>query len=244
VFRTEQIVPVTAPEAELVKLPELSDFGEVEVTEGLHVRQVAGADAAAQASGLTVPRVGELPRGVTGQPTYHVVDRISAVFTFSAEKAARFAAAAGHTLPPPPTGLDGSRFRLIAGPGLAAVWSQDRPVPAMIVARAVAPIADSMGIPFETARDYLLSLPMLPTDVAAQLRAFSGDGTTLPLFVSVEHMTTTAADVGGAPATVLAARDGTMAAVVWVDNGIVTAVAGSMSPDEVLSVARGLRVDR
>jgi hypothetical protein len=32
-----------------------------------------------------------------------------------------------------------------------------------------------------------------------------------------------------------------MAGVVWVDDGIVTAVAGSLSDDEVLSVARGLR---
>ena len=36
-------------------------------------------------------------------------------------------------------------------------------------------------------------------------------------------------------------RDGTMAGVVWVEDGIVTAVAGSLSTDEVLSVARGLR---
>jgi hypothetical protein len=32
-----------------------------------------------------------------------------------------------------------------------------------------------------------------------------------------------------------------MAGVVWVDNGIVTAVAGSLSADEVLAVARGLQ---
>jgi hypothetical protein len=32
-----------------------------------------------------------------------------------------------------------------------------------------------------------------------------------------------------------------MAAVVWVEDGIVTAVAGSLSTDEVLSVARGLQ---
>ena len=36
-------------------------------------------------------------------------------------------------------------------------------------------------------------------------------------------------------------RDGTLAAVVWVDNGIVTAVAGSVTEDEALEVARGLR---
>jgi hypothetical protein len=144
-------------------------------------------------------------------------------------------------LPPPPPGFDGSQFRLVAGPGLAAVWSDARGLPAMVVARAVAPTASSSGIPFETARDYLLSLPGLPEDVASQLSSFSGDGTTLPLPVPAELMTSSAADVDGVPATVLTSRDGAMAVVVWVDDGIVTAVAGSLSDDEVLSVARGLR---
>ena len=43
------------------------------------------------------------------------------------------------------------------------------------------------------------------------------------------------------PATVLTSRDGRMAGVVWVRDGVVTAVAGSLSADEVLTVARGLR---
>ena len=62
-------------------------------------------------------------------------------------------------------------------------------MPALIVARAVAPTAYSSGVPFETARDYLLSLPGLPEDVASQLRGFSGDGTTLPLPVPAEELT-------------------------------------------------------
>jgi hypothetical protein len=47
--------------------------------------------------------------------------------------------------------------------------------------------------------------------------------------------------VGGVPATVLATRDRSFAAVVWVDDGVVTVVAGSLDDDEVLAVARGLR---
>jgi hypothetical protein len=244
IFRTEQIAPVTAPEADLIELPDLSDFGQVEVTEAVEIREVAGAAAAAEATGLSVPRVSELPQGVTGAPTYHVGGRASAVFTYSAERAAQTAAAAGETLPPPPPDLDGSQFRLAAGPGFAAVWSEGRVVPALVVSRVVAPTAYSSGVPFETARDYLLSLPIVPENVASQLRGFSGDGTTLPLFMAVEELTSSAADVGGVPATVLASRDGVMAAVVWVDDGIVTAVAGSLSADEVLSVARGLGWDR
>jgi len=241
IFRAEQISPVMITRADLVELPDLSAYGTVEVTEEADVREVADAATATKVTGLPVPSVAELPRGVTGEPTFQVGGRVSAVFTFSLEKAARTAAANGETLPPPPAGLDGSRFRLVGGPGVAAVWSEARGVPALAVARVVAPTAYSSGVPFEKARDYLLSLPGLPEDVASQLRRFSGDGTTLPLPVRPDLMTSSTADVGGVPATVLAARDGTIAGVVWVDDGIITAVAGSLSADEVLSVARGLR---
>jgi hypothetical protein len=244
IFRAEKVAPVTVAQADLVALPDLSTYGKLEITDQVDVREVADAAAAAKATGLPVPRVGELPRGVTGEPAFRVGGRVSAVFTFSAEKAARAAAAAGETLPAPPPGLDGGQFRLAAGPGLAAVWSEARGVPALIVARVVAPTGYSSSVPFETARDYLLSLPGLPKDVASQLRGFSGDGTTLPLPVSPELMKSSAADVGGVPATVLTSRDGVLAGVVWVDDGAVCAVAGSLSADEVLSVARGLRWSR
>jgi hypothetical protein len=241
IFRTEQIAPVTVTQSDLVELPDLSAYGEVEVIEEPNVREVGDAAAAEEATGLSVPQVSELPRGVTGEPTFQVGDQLSVEFTFSAEKAEQAAARAGETLPPSPPGLDGSQFRLVAGPGLTAVWSEARGVPAMIVARVVAPTAYSSGIPFETARDYLLSLPGLPENVASQLRSFSGDGTTLPLPIPAELVTSSTADVGGVPAKVLTSRDGMMVGVVWVDDGIVTAVAGSLSADEVLAVARGLQ---
>ena len=241
IFRTDRIAPVAITRTDLLELPDLSAYGDLEVTQETDVRVVDDAGAAAEATGLSVPRVSELPRGVTGEPELQVGSRASAVFTFSVEKAARMAAEFDEALPPPPAGLDGSRFRLAAGPGLAAVWSEARGIPALVVARAVAPTAYSSGIRFETARDYFLSLPGRPDHVATQLRRFSGDGTTLPLPVPDDQVRTTTADVGGVPATVLASRDGTLAAVVWVEDGVVTAVAGSLSEDEVLHVARGLR---
>ncbi|MFI5492420.1 hypothetical protein [Actinoplanes sp. NPDC051859] len=243
IFRAEKIAPITAPEADLVKLPDLSAFGELQVTEKVSVRGVDSAAAAQQATGLAIPRIGELPRGVSGDPVYRVGGKTTAVFTYSAEKTAQTASAAGESVPPAPPGLDGSRFRLSAGPGFAAVWSGGKPVPSLVVARAVAPTAYAQGVPFETARDYLLSLPLLPANVAGQLRTFSADGATLPLFLAVEEMTSSTADVHGRPATVLASRDGVLGAVVWVEDGVITAVAGSLRTDEVLAVARGMRWD-
>jgi hypothetical protein len=241
IFRTEQITPVAVSSADLVQLPDLSAYGDLAVTQQPDVQPVADAAAAEDATQLTAPRVGALPRGVTGDPAFYAGSQASAEFTFSADRAAQAAAAAGEALPPPPPGLDGSRFRLVAGPGLAEVWSESRGVPALVVARVVAPTAFSSGLPFSTARDYLLSLPGLPADLAAQLRDFSGDGTTLPLPVPADLVTSSTADVGGQPATVLTSRDGSMAGVVWVEDGVVTGVAGTLSVDEVLSVARGLR---
>lgn len=239
IFRTEQIAPVAVSEADLLELPDLSGYGDVELVEA-DITEVADVEAATEATGLAVPGVAELPRGVVGEPVIQVGNQVSAVFTFSAEKAARTAAAAGETLPPPPPGLDGNQFRLVAGPGVAQVWAQSRGLPALVVARAVAPTTYSTGIPFDVARDYLLSVPGLPENVAAQLRGFSG-GTTLPLPVPAGLVSSSSSEVGGVPATVLTSEDGLLAGVVWVRDGIVTAVAGTLSADEVLSVARGLR---
>ena len=235
VFRTEQVAPVAFDSSDLVALPDLSAYGTVEVTGDGDLHAVADPAAAAGETGLDVPEVAELPGGVVGDPAVDVGSQVTAVFTFSADLAADAGGAA------PPAGLDGSQVRLVAGPGVAQVWSSASGVPALVVATAVAPSADSSGVPFETLRDYLLALPGLPEDLAAQLRTFTADGSTLPLPVPADLVDSSSADVDGVEATVLESRDRSMAAVVWVQDGVVTAVAGSLGADEVLEVARGLR---
>ena len=240
IFRTKKIAPVSFTTSDLVSLPDLRAYGDVVVTGNVDVHPVPDAATAAAQTGLDVPKVTTLPRGVSGEPVYQVGRQASATFTFSTDRAARAAAEAGSTLPPPPPGVDGSQVRLVAGPGVAAIWRQPTGVPALFVGRAVAPTAFSSGVPFETVRDYLLSLPGLPDNVARQLRTFTGDGSTLPLPVPADRMTTSPAQVGKLPATVLASRDRLLAAVVWVDEGVVTVVAGSLDAGEVLSFARAL----
>jgi hypothetical protein len=241
IFHTEHVAAVPVDTAELNQLPDLSSYGDVQWKGNTAPERVADAATAFSRTGLDVPDVAELPVGVTGTPTYQIGNKVSATFTFSAAKAAKAAALAGQALPPVPAGLDGSQVRLQAGPGVATIWSQGPGIPTLVVARLVAPTADSSGVPFETVRNYLLSLPGLPAGLAAQLRAFPADAATLPLPFPAERMTTSTADVGGARATVLAAKDGTMAAVVWVEDGMLTGVGGVLGTDEVLAVARGLR---
>ncbi len=241
IFRTEEIAPLSLRTADLVALPDLSAYGVLDVTREADVHVVRDAAVAATETGLDVPNVATLPRGVGGDPVYQVGNEVSATFTFSTDRAARAAAEAGTTLRQPPPGLDGSQVRLLAGPGVAQIWASSAGVPALFVGRAVAPTAFSSGVAFETLRDYVLSLPGLPDDVASQLRTFNADGSTLPLPVPADQITTSSAQVNGVPATVLVTRDRTLAAVVWVDDGVVTAVAGSLDDDEVLSIAEDLR---
>jgi hypothetical protein len=240
IFHTEQVRTVQVQASDLVALPNLSDYGDVTIVSQPDVHPVDSLAAARAASGLDLPAVQKLPNGVTGNPSFTVGGQLVAEFTFSAAKAQQAAAKTGETLPPVPAGLDGSTFRLVAGPGVAETWPEARGVPALVVARVTAPSAYSSGVPFDTARDYLLSLPGLPADLAAQLRDFTADGGTLPIPVPANLVTTSSTTVAGHPASVLASRDGAMTGVVWVQDGVVTAVAGSLSEDEVLAVARGL----
>jgi hypothetical protein len=238
IFRTEQVAAVEFSTTDLVAVPDLTGYGDLEVTEAPEPETVPDAATAEQRTGLDVPEVGDLPTGVTGAPSYEVLGQVGATFTFDPAKAAQ---ATDGELPPPPPGLAGSRFRMEAGPGVAAVWSQTSGVPSLVVASAQAPTVFSDGVPFATARDYLLSLPGLPPALATQLRTASADGSTLPLPVPADVADSQPTDVDGVPATLVTSNDGLFAGVVWVEDGVVTVVGGTVSADEVLDVARDLR---
>ena len=234
IFRTEKVAPITVPQADLVQLPELEEFGTMTRDARPNVRSVDDARTAREATGLASPRINNLPGGVTGQPRFLVGDRLTGTFTFDAAKAEK---ALGQPVPRPPAGMESSRFRLTAGPGLAAVWPSASGAPALIIGRVVAPKAFSTGVPFKTARDYLLSLPGLPASVAGQLKAFTKEGGTLPLIVKADSETSFTTKVNRKPATVLTTEGGSISAVVWVDGGFLNGVGGSLSAAEVVRVA-------
>src|SRR5215207_2965605 len=85
IFRTEQVDPIEVTSSELVELPDLSAYGDLEITSEADPQPVADAAAAQERTGLAVPEVSELPEGVTGDPAYQAAGVLSATFTFSAE---------------------------------------------------------------------------------------------------------------------------------------------------------------
>jgi hypothetical protein len=240
IFHTESITPVSVNLNDLTQLPDLSSFGQWDVKTNPQLVDVPDASAAMSQTGLTVSTPTDLPTGVEGTPQYQVMEKQVATLTFSERKAAAAAQTAGESLPPLPSGLNGAVLQLELGPAVVQTWSQQSGAPTLIIGQVVAPSASSNGVPLATLRDALLSLPGLPDSVAAELRAATGNGTTLPLPVPADEYTTTSAEVSGTPATVLTSRDQTLAGVVWLDAGVVTIVAGPLDAEEVLSVADGL----
>lgn len=248
VFRTESVAPVpvslstsdVAGLATMADLSQLSGYGRWQVLSRPGLHPVPDAAAAQRRTGLAVATLTDLPTGVTGTPSYQVMDAQSAVFRFSAEKAARTVAASGGSLPTLPADLDGAVLHLQAGPAVLRVWQQSSGIPTLIVAELGAPTAESTGAPLPVLRDALLSLPGMPPALAEQLRAVTSDGTTLPIPVPQDEFSSTSTEVRGAPATLLTSHDGTLNGVVWVSDGVVRLVAGPLSSDEVMSVADDL----
>ena len=68
VFSTEQVAALSITEVDLVELPDLSAYGDVEVTEQPDVHEVADAAAAAAESGLDVPRSTPCPAASPASP--------------------------------------------------------------------------------------------------------------------------------------------------------------------------------
>ena len=248
VFRTESVAPVSVPlsmsdvtdVSALADLSDLSAYGRWQYLSNPRLLPVPNASAAEQRTGLTIAPVPDLPTGVTGSPSYHVVEQQSAVFTFSSNKASQAVNRAGGTLPALPQALDGAVLRLRAGPAVVRLWQQGSGIPTLVIAEIGAPVAESSGVPLAVFRDTLLSLPGMPPALADQLRTVTSDGTTLPIPVPRDQFTTSATEVGGTPATLLQSKDGTLCGVVWVSDGVVRIVAGPLSSSEVVSVANEL----
>jgi len=248
VFHTESVAPVSVPLsmsdvtnlASLADLSDLSAYGHWEHRTRPRLTSVPDVGAAEQRTGLTVMPVPDLPTGVTGDPTYHVIEQQSAVFQFSSAKVKHAVAQAGGTPPPLPEALDGAVLRLQAGPAVVRVWQQTSGLPTLVIAEIGAPVAESSGVPLDVLRNALLSLPGMPPELAAQLRAVTSDGTTLPIPVPENQFSTSATHVGSAPATLLRSTDGTLSGVVWVSDGLLRVVAGPLSESEVVSVANEL----
>ena len=247
VFSPSSITPVPVTVADLQSLSGLSDYGTLSWTTKPAPQIVTSAAEAASVSGLKVPVVSSLPAGVSTTVTYAAMPQAVGVFTFDAAKAAAAAAAAGKTLPPMPSGLDGSTLTVTVGPAVVEVYgnlnsgSTSDPtqlgIPQLVVAESTAPLVTSSHSSAKEIEDYLLAQPGISPHLAAAIRAVGDPTKTILIPIPIEYATSTTVQVQGVDGVALGDNTGLGAAVIWIKNGVIYGVAGTLKQDVVLGVA-------
>ena len=248
---TVKTVPITV--ADIQALSQLADYGTLTWTKQPQLQATtSAADAAAIAGGLQPPVVAKLPAGVSTTVTYGGMSEAQAVFTFSAAKAAAAAAAKGKTLPKMPAEMDGATLTITVGPAVGEIYgNMSQPatgtdtntinLPQLIVARSAAPKATATQVSLTQFEDYILAQPGITTQLKNAIQAIGDPSTTLLIPVPIEYATATQVTVQGVDGVALGDNTGVGSGVVWVKNGSVYVVAGSIKQSDAINIANNLK---
>ncbi|MGH2378230.1 MAG: hypothetical protein ACRDGT_07110 [Candidatus Limnocylindria bacterium] len=252
IFQPKQVAPVVIGSGDLSSLPELSDYGTIEVITEPDRRHVATLDEARAATGITPLRAVLVPATVTGDPVIYTVSRGEGTFEFDEAKLAASAERVSQTPPPMPAAIAASTLHVSGGPAVVQIYGgsadarQMDPktgagIPTLLIAQSRAPVIRSDGATIEELRSFLLAQPGLSPRLASQIRAIGDPSATLLVPIPLDFATGKEVTVRGSRGVVVGDSTGIGGAVVWVADGIVHTVTGSLSENELLQVANSLR---
>ena len=186
--------------------------------------------AAAAAYGLPLRTPSSLPASVPRSVTYAAIDRTAGSFTFNTAN--------------DPANIRGSILYVTAGPAVATIYggslsgAGSESMPQLVIGVMRAPVAYSSGASAKQLEDFLLSQPGLPPDFVTQVRAIKDPTATLPIPIP-SGMVSRSVQVQGVSGVLV--DGGLGAGVVWeTKDGIIYGVAGQLTPDQVLAIARSL----
>jgi hypothetical protein len=246
---TVKPVPVTV--ADMQALSQLANYGTFSWTKQPNFQvATSAADASAAANGLAMPSAKNLPSNISTTVTYAGMSEATAVFTFSADKAAAAAASQGKTLPPLPAGMDGATLTVTVGPAVGVIYGDlkqtgtsptDLNIPQLVIAKSAAPTAKATQVSLQQLEDYLLSLPGISSNLANAVKAIGDPSKTLLIPVPVEYASSTPVSINGSDGVALGDNTGIGAGVVWVGkDGYVYVVVGAIKQTDAVTIAKTL----
>jgi len=244
VFEPKSITPVQVSSSDFPTTSALLDYGDVTwLPDAPTLHQLSDAAAAAAQSGLPVLMPASLPKGVAGPVSFGVVSHATGSLTFDAQRLRASAAQKGVHVNPMPSSIDGSKLIVNGGPALLEAWglsasASEVQMPTLVIAQTRVPTVDSTGATAAELEAYLLSQPGVPPDIAAQIKAIKDPSTTLPIPIPKGLATEESVQVNGVSGLLIKAILG--AGVVWTKNGVIYAVGGQLTPDQVLAIATSL----
>ena len=268
IFQPQQFhaVGLTATDiSRLRALPDLEAFGSMHGTPHPHFTEFTDLQKAANASGTAIAQAAYLPPSIPSLRSYHVSKAVSASFTFSAAKTRAFARRKGITLPPMTSRLNGATLTASVGPVVVQVAGRQRtidvnrarghrpfqvnerdlrslPADAIVITQAQAPTVVSSGATVSEIESYLLSIPGVPADLAAQIRSIRDLNQTVPVPYRIDKETAQKVTVQGMQGLLVGDNTGVGSGVVWQKNGTVYGVAGPFTASEILKVANSLKM--
>ena len=241
IFEAKQVTAVTVTATDVQALEGLSAYGTLTWSAKPAPHPAASLAAAAAETGLPAPTV-TLPAGVAASAHYGVLARTSATFVFDAAKAGASAAAIGRTAPPMPAKIDGSTLVYTGGPALIETYGDpDRDGGGLVVIVGRAPTVSSDGVSLADLRAYLLAQPGISPALAAQIRAIGDPATTLPVPIPAGQASAKNVRVHGVTGVFVGDSTGLGSGVIWVQEGLVYAVGGTLTEAQTLAVANSLR---
>ncbi len=243
-------MPVTV--ADMQALSQLANYGTMTWTKEPQLQAATSAADAEALAGMQAPVVSNLPNGVSTNITYGAMTKAEAVFTFSADKARAAAAAQGKPLPALPAGMDGATLTITVGPAIGEIFGElQQPaagsdtsqitLPQLIVAKSSAPTITSSQLSVKQIEDYVLAQPGISPELKAAVEAIGDPSTTLLIPIPVEYATSKDITVQGAPGVALGDNTGVGSGVIWIKNGVVYVVAGSIKQDDAIAIANNLK---
>ena len=248
-FQPSQLAAVPVTASDVRSLAGLATYGTVTGGSSITFEPEPDAAAAGSAAALAAPVVGHLPAGTQTEPRYAEVSGGVVTFTFSKALAEEAAARAGGRLPAMPDGLDGSTLSVMIAPAVVVSYGVNpanflqggTSLPsgqAFIVVKTRTPTVTSTGVTVEQLEQYLLSVPGIPAGVASEIRALGDPTQTIPVPIPVDLASGSPVSINGASGLLIGDSTGLGSAVIWQHNGLVYAVAGTLTSNEALSVAR------
>lgn len=225
-FRAERFTVVTFdPNDPTAAFADLADLAEIDVDEPEPV-VVDSLDEAADIAGFTPSPVTTLPEGA--QVTHIAASAPTTVrLTFDADHAPDLA-----------PDLDGARL-VISVPGSVVVQYTHGQDQLLFVAEAGQLVAEAEGGDLAAIREYVLSRPEVPDDLARQLLAIDDWATTVPIPVPIDAPSWRDTTVAGRPALVI--EDPMGSGLLWQGDGRMHAVGGTGADMEQLrAIAAGV----
>jgi hypothetical protein len=268
IFQPTQVTPIVINQGDLTGLNAFSTWGDAKGTTTPQLTQVETAAEAAKVSGLPELKVdaSKLPAALAKAPvSYAAVGQGSGTVTFNSNAPAKLhGATLSLTAGPAETAVYGDLGKLAqsasqakpqsgqasgdaagAQPGGApnsdAIKNALQSVgPLMAVAEMKSPRVTSTGASVADIKAALLAQPGLSPSVRQAIQSIDNPQGNLPLPIPAGMVTTHAVKVQGANGTAFGDNTGLGAGVIFIKNGKVFGVAGTITEDQALAVANSL----